>query len=282
MKLNLSTLTADDLLVANTPEVGAESVVKITDREFQRLFLVRNTNDSGSDIAAIDGVTFPLVLSENRDLHLRADACLKYDADIVVELTCVMSDDTSVQAFATLNVPDWADDTINSIPIGSAVDFVDASGDPLALEVKSITDVAAITGGRSGLQNGLSIWSSPSASQWDTQGCTRNKNFDLVIPSSISIACRYNASAFVKKGRSEEPTLELEYVYFSAWEGIGRLNGGRSSILVEVVKDDSVPWERIVFTGHRPNGSPTRGDGDDEVVATSSGPYENFLVFSSR
>ena len=116
--------------------------------------------------------------------------------------------------------------------------------------------------------------------QFAPVGCTRNKSFDLPIPSSVSIPCGYEASRFVKKGRSEESELELEFVHFSSWSGVERLNGGRCSLLLDVVKDDSIPWERVVLTGHRPNASPNRGDGDDEVLATSSGPYESVLLFS--
>jgi hypothetical protein len=114
------------------------------------------------------------------------------------------------------------------------------------------------------------------------QGCTRGKNFDLQIPSTVTVACGYEGTKYTKKGRSEEVELELEYVHFSSYNGMSRLNGGRCSLLVEVIKDDAVGSERVVLTGHRPNYSPSRGDGDDEVVGTSSGAYESFLLFSAR
>jgi hypothetical protein len=40
--------------------------------------------------------------------------------------------------------------------------------------------------------------------------------------------------------------------------------------------------ETIVYTGYRPAFSPSRGDGNDEVMGTSTGPYEKFLTFVAQ
>jgi len=281
MLLDLLPLTAAQQLAANTPEIGAESTVRYTDKEFLSVLELTNVGVTATDEAQLAS-SFPIVLTEERHIHLRCDNGFLYDTALVLDLDVTLSDDSTIVARATMEVPTWAKQGVNANPVGTAVDFRNTDGTALALKVKSIQGINAMTGGRAGNINRVSIWSSPDVGEFVSQGCVRNKNFDLQIPGSINIACGYNAQQFVKQGRSEEVDLTLEYTYFSSLDGIGRLNGSRCGLLIDITKDDTVPWERLVLTGHRPNGSPNRGDGDDEVLAESSGPYESFLVFNSR
>lgn len=163
----------------------------------------------------------------------------------------------------------------NATATGTGVAITVATRDNSAKKVRSVTSVAAITGGSNG--NRFEIVNIPD--DWVEVKCTTDKNPDLPVPKSIAIACGYDGARWVKKGRSDPPTLEIGAKYSSGGDGLMRLNGHKVAAMMEVRKDDRLLTERLVFGGWRPKATPKKGEGDTESTVTATGMYERFAVF---
>jgi len=177
-------------------------------------------------------------------------------------------------ATATLTPPDTAQDQSFNFPQGLAVDFTTSVS---GTTVRAVRSVSSITGGAAG--DKYSIVSLPDAGSFTEVACATDKSFTPPTPKSVSIPCRYNPARWIKKGRGNEPKIDLKANYSSFGDGLPRANGQRVSIKMETYKDDQILTERVVFGGVRPEINVTHGDGDALSEATLTGNYETMAVF---
>lgn len=142
-------------------------------------------------------------------------------------------------------------------------------------KIRTVTGIAAITGGHSG--NRYKLISLPD--DFTSLMCAMDKNPTIPSQKAIAIPCGYNPARWVKKGRSDVPNLELSAKYTSGGDGLMRLNGHRITAMLEAIKDDRLLTERSIFWGWRPAIVPRHGDGDTEDEVRATGLYEAFAMF---
>jgi hypothetical protein len=266
-------IPADDIPIANAPEIGGESKVKLSYGEIGVVGQLAQTAP-GSGTWTVETPAFDFT-ALGVDLALVCDTGIKSTVNVVVNLNVTLDDDTSGTATATFAVPSYAKDQSSNLPAGLAVDVLPQGAGNADKKIKAILSIASITGGAKG--NRFSLVCLPS--DWFDVGCTKSKNEKLPVAKSLAIACGLKGSAFVKAGRSEPGELELKALNFTYGDGLSRLNGHRGSVLIEVLKAGRVLTERTVYGGYLPTPSTDRGDGDDEVTNSATGNFESFAKF---
>jgi hypothetical protein len=275
MRFSLPLITGAAVLTAQNPEIGVESTIWASPVEVFRVGTVRVDAAGVAAWEARPGIVLPVL---GLDLHLRADdGAIGGLVAPSVTLDVTLDDDVETTAVASLLVPSWVSDPSITFPVGSAVDFVPTG---LGNSAKLIVEVLGIDSS-AGLPANTewSVWASPPAANFIQLGWKRGANAPYQVPGVVQIADGYRAVAATKKGRQEQVSYSFEFAHVSAMGGMARYNGHRISVLEKVIKDKAVHTENIVFTGYRPSASPSRGDGNDEVVESSEGVGEDHLVF---
>ena len=275
MRLSLPALNAAQILIANKPEMGVESQVFVSPVEVVRL---------GKIVVDAAGVAAwtpepGASLGNGMDIHLKVGSGFTATAAPSITLTGTLADDTAGTAVAALVVPSWVPDQSKTFQEGFAVDFIPAGAGNSAKLVKAISS-AAITNVPANTE--FTVFGSPASSNFVELGWKRGAEGRYNTPNSVSFADGYNPSAAVKPGRPEVPELTLSFAHIAASYGLGHYNGRRVSVLLKVKKNkSSVHVSNILYTGYVPSASPNRGDGNDEVVETSTGPFEDCMQFDA-
>lgn len=280
MRLALTALTALQSVLAQKPEIGAESIYHAVPVEFILLGRVVTDTLGAPTWVPRAGATIPA--GTDWDLHLRADDGLENLAgnpSVTLDVTIGGAVGAGT-AVAALGIPSWVTDQSKNWSVGDSADFIPQGVGNDALPIEAVSDVSASANLPPNAE--LSVWASPAVSNVVELGYCKSINGPYQVPASVRIADRYESARAVKKGRSEDSDLSLEFNYISSMEGIGRYNGRSITSLIKVIKDKSVHCENIIYTGYRPAFSPNRGDGNDEVMGTSTGPYEKFMTFVAQ
>ncbi len=274
MRYNLD-IPTDDLSVANSPEIGGQSKVKLGYSEIGYIALISQEAPASG---TYKGSTPAVDLGTGKDLVMVCDNGIKSPTDAVaITLSVVFDDDSSGTATATFAVPSFAKDQSKNLPIGLGVDVIPVGGGNLTKKIKTVNGITAFVGGVRG--NRFQLLSLLEAAEYYDLGCARTKNETLPVPKSLPIPCGLKGSAFNVAGRSDAGQLELSALHFSYGDGLSRLNGHRGTVMVETYAEDRVLKERTVYAGYRPNPSTDRGDGDDEVIDKATGTFEFFIKF---
>jgi hypothetical protein len=274
MKFAIPDFDPGDLDLAGSATIGAESLLSLSwDDVIEVGTLVQTgaTTGSWTGQPGYDTATA-------RDLVIFADNGLLSAAQI--EITFDVHYDapgtTVGTAKAILIPPSYALNTGFNFPQAFALDLTVQGSGNSGKKIFSIDGLNAITGGKT--NNRLRVMALPETFHF--VACVKDKNPGFPSPKSVAIACGYDASRWIKKGRSEVPTLECSAAYTSYGDGLMRANGHRLTAMIETVKDDRLLTERAIFTGWRPTVTARRGDGDTEDEARATGNYEAALVFT--
>lgn len=262
---------ANDRAVADSPEIGGESQVKISYEDFVTLGKISQPSEDSGEYTPHAGLSIP---AGGADIALRCNTAIKSSSSVQITLNVTFDDDNSGTVSAQYQIPTTAYDQTSNLPIGLMVDF-DGSGGNETKKVKAITGIQSFTGGQA--NNVFEVMILPNT--WHDLGCARNKDETLPIPAGLPIPCGLNSSAYTKFGRGEAGSLTLEALAFTYADGLSRLNGHRVAIMVEVMKEGRVLSERSVYGGWRAAVNTPRGDGDDEVVSSAEGVFETFGKF---
>lgn len=279
MLFNLTTPTANQLAFAKSGEIGNESQdVRFTREEFLHMGFIEVNGATTTSFEYLPSPGLDLGAA-GRDLHLRCNNGVVGDqvGDVSVQLNVTYADDATGTSTATLIVPTWADDQDKVYHEGWATDFLPDDNANDGKKIKSIQSVAAVNNTVSG--NEFAIIASPNADKFHRIGCATSKDGVNNVPGSFAIACGYDGTRWVKPARSEEAKLTLGWKYRSGALDLNRYNGMRVGVQINTVKNRSVPWETRVYTGHQVTVSDPKGEGNDEVAATSDGLYEDFMIF---
>lgn len=277
MRGTLPALTGAAAVLARQGEDALESSVFISPLDFYRVGKIKVDATGAAVYEAIPGVSLS---ADFPDIHLRCDdgaVALSGSPTVTLDVTVDSAADTAEAAFS---VPGWRNDQGNSFPLGGAEDFIPKGAGNADKAITAISGVAE----HGNLPNNSewSVWASPAASTFVEMGFKRNATGAYQVPGQIEIPDRYEAAAVVKRGRSESPELTLDFVHIHSWDGLALYNGHPVTALVKVVRDRSVHVGWDIYTGYRPESSPSRGDGNEEVVASSAGPYQTHLLFSAK
>ena len=162
----------------------------------------------------------------------------------------------------------------NATATATGVSITVGARDNSAKKIRTVTGLNALTGGLNG--NRWLVVAIPD--DWIEVKCVMDKNPTIPVGKSVAIACGYDGARWVKKGRSEPPTLEISSKLTSGGDGLMRLNGFKVTAMIEVRKDDRLLTQRDIFGGWRPTATPKRPD-EGNATVTATGMYEMFAVF---
>jgi hypothetical protein len=272
MKYNFS-IAAADVPVANAPELGGESRVKLSYENFAVLAeITQAAPNSGTFVAVVPAFAFA---AGGNDLALLAKTGILSDTDVVFSFGVTFEDDSTGTATATFRKPTYAKNTSSNLPVGLAVDL-NGTGGNSAKKIKAINSMTNPTGGAA--NNVFQLVALPSV--WFQVGCAKSKN---MTPAGVikpkAVACGLNASAFVVGGMSDPGQIDLEALHFTYGDGLSQFNGHRASVMIERYAAGRVLSERVVLGGFRGATKNNRGDGDDEARDVTTGLFEIFAVF---
>ncbi len=279
MKMKPAALTAEQLATALKPEFGADTNVYLSNIKLQRQadVLVGGTTAANTGTLKLNAAAALLVAGEDLVLRVK-DSTQSYNGlAITVTLGVTLDDDTADTATATLTIPAWEGDTGTAVPLGLSDDFTPDGVGNETKKVKSIDSVDTVANAKPGIS--LEIWSTPDAAAWVGVGCKTEINGAPKGNPTVAIACGYDSNAFTKKGRGEAPTLDISYKYKTYVSGLARYHGQDVDVRVDAVKEGEELLERWIYTGYRPALTLPRGDGEEEVIGSSSGMYQALFVF---
>lgn len=278
MKLDIAALTSTKAAIGLKPEIGVESHVYVARGELVPV----GELEMDSPTSAVADFYSNADLGTGMDLHIRAENPVEGvdGGTITVTLDVTLEGAVVDTATATFDIPGWSSYQKNYIPIGLSADFVPDTPANAGLKVVSVQGLDSVSDGALG--NQFKIYATPPIADFIEIGCTRSKSGQFKLPTVVNIACGYDSAAHTKLGRSDEQNLTLSFAYASQLEALSRFNGHRCLVLIKVVKDNAVHWENILYSGYIPRANADRGDGNDEVVATSESSYEKFMVGYAR
>jgi hypothetical protein len=279
MRFAPPTLSSELAALAQKPEINLESSVYVSAVEVVKLGVIEVDASGNATWRARNGVSIP---AAGYDLHLCSDDGVPVQsANPTVTLNVTLVGAVTTTAVAAYAVPAWATDQQKFYPVNKAADFVPTGAGNSLLLVTAITGLS--TSANLPANSTFSVWGSPgvAANTFALVGYKRNAEGAYKVPGSVEIPDGYDASAAVKKGRSDQANLTLDFAHISAMDGMTRYNGQRVAVWVRVVKDKAAHVENVVYCGYRPESSPKRGDGDGEVVESSTGSFEKVLLFTA-
>jgi hypothetical protein len=274
----IPTIETADLTVVNSPIIGleTENVYYSTEESVVLSEIEQTAVDAGVKRDMVTSYTFPVGGVDT--LQLRAKTAIKEAGEpisVVLDITTSAGADT---ATALVRAPQYADDGSGLFPIGAAWDFV-VDSDPTK-KIVSVTGLDSVVGGKAG--NIFEVMVLPTEGSWVAAAAVRGKEPTLSVPNTINIAVGKDSSRYVKSGRTEVPNLSLTQANIAYGVSLTKLNGHRVSVRIDIKDDQRILKERQIFTGYRPNGSPSLGDGEDESEVTVEGQYEKFLIFNAE
>jgi hypothetical protein len=275
MKLNLA-MTAAQVPVARKPEIGVESEVYFAPESCQLLGQVRATGAATGEYTSAGGLGIP---TTGRDLVLRilSPDCLGNGGAMAVTFDVTLDDDAVDTAVATFDIPTWSGaGSLNRFPIGICADLKPATPANAAKKIKTIVGLDSMANQTVG--NTFQLYTTPNQADFVFIECTTSKGGKYNLPSIVEIACGYNPAAYTKLGVGESNPLSIEFKTRGALEQLNRFNGAQGTIRMDIVKDGVVTSQRDLFSGYFVRTMADRGAGNDEVLATSEGPYDQFLI----
>lgn len=273
MRFSLPTLSAAAALIAQNPEIGLESNVFMSANEVVKLGTIKTDAAGAITWTPRPGASYGTGL----DVHVSLKTAIVAASAPVITLTATIATVGAGTVAGTLAIPAWAANQNQFYPEGYALDLIpQGTGNDAQL----ITAIAGVTSlANIPVNSELVVWGSPLASNFVEIGWKKTVDGSYATPGTVSIANKYNPSAAIKKGRHDVTELKMDFNHISSMDGVARYTGLRTTALVKIIKDDAVTTEHIVYIGYRPNASPTRGEGNNEVVESSSGPVEACIRF---
>lgn len=213
------------------------------------------------------------------DVFVRCDTGVSETAAPLVTLNCTLEGPLAAQtANAQFAVPSYAQDQGHVYPSGRGFDAIPQGAGNSAKKVTAIT--GATTTGLTQYAE-FTVYGSGPEADFKPIGLKRGASGAYNAPLAVAYADGYNPSAIVKPGRPEIPELTLSFAHISSAGGMTRYNGHRVAILLKVIKNKAVHSSNVLYVGFLGAASPDRGDGNDEVVESCSGPYEDCIQFEA-
>ena len=183
---------------------------------------------------------------------------------MTVQFNVVLADATLDTATATFHIPSYTTSQANAFPIGVSSDLIPDTPANADKKIRSLVSLAAVA--NMNPSNRFQVWATPNNESFVFIESTRGKGGQFNLPGLVQVPDGYNPSAFVKLGRGESHNLTIEFMDRGSLEQLNRFNGHEGTIRFDIVKDDSVLSQRILYYVRATS---ERGDGNTEVVAKS-------------
>jgi hypothetical protein len=275
MRLALAALTAAQIQIAKKPEIGLSSRVFASAVPVQKVGRIIVSATGTTTFVAEAGVDW----TAGMDLHVKVDSPIRAASAPTLTLNCTLEGpETGQTTVATFAVPAWVSDQSHTYQVGRGLDFIPQGAG------NTNKKVLAITGASSANITQYAefvVYGTPAEASFVEIGWKKSATGQYSTPVSIPIADGYNPSAALVLGRPEVPELTLNFSHIVASGGMVRYNGHTVAVLLKIIKDKSVEVSRILYTGYRPQTNPERGEGNDEVMESSTGPFEDCLQFDA-
>ncbi|HEX4630020.1 MAG TPA: hypothetical protein VH188_03575 [Chthoniobacterales bacterium] len=279
MKFAIPPFADEDLDIAASATLGLETLLSVSFTPVKLVGTLTQGADVPTSVWGQDGAYKNPAGTVGVDMVMVCDNGVLSDEeiDITFDITIEGVGTPAGTAKAIFKPPTYAQNDTFNFPIGLAAELTVQGAGNAGKKIHSITgiNVAGIVGGKAG--NRFKILVLPD--DFLAVACAMDKNPTPRSPKSVPIPCGYDAARWVKKGRSDPPTLELSAKYTSYGDGLPRVNGHRITAMLETVKDDRLLTERMVIGGWRPTITLRHGDGDSEDEARATGLFEEMAVF---
>jgi hypothetical protein len=283
MKCAIPPIPDKYLDIAVSPEIGVETRLFYTTEAMRRVCTIEQ-DDVASGVLTPDRTYAPPTdAAKGRDLQVLALDSISSDVPVVITLAVTFDDASNGTATATFSAPQAVDDQDNNFPAGIAVDLKlkDAQNvDVTATRtVRTVTGLTSIVGGDVG--NKFAVVACPERASYVLIANINNRDIQVPVAKTVTIASGYDGARWTKKGRSEPPKIDLKANYTGYGTGLPRISGQRVTIMMETYKDDKVLTERMIVGGYRPEIKLAKPDGNSLSEATATGEYESgsFAVF---
>ena len=281
MKLNLGPFTPTQVEIGVKPLIGVEALVYFSLENAIRLGKVRATAQAVGGYTSYGGPQIPATGTIGRDIVCRVTGRGAKGTGWVmtVQLNVVLNDDGDEvvdTATATFTLPAWSVDQTNFMPFGVVRDFIPDTPANVAMKVKRVTGLAAVTNQTAG--NQFEIFSIPEESSFvEIVGAT-SKGMAMDGPASIAIPDRYDPSKWTKLARGEMKTVAVGFRHMGGMEQLSRYQGSTGTLRYDILKEDDVLWQRQLFSGYQVNVNPAdMGEGNDPNEATATGNFSDAL-----
>lgn len=271
-RFSLPTLNAAQRLLAQEPEIGVESNVFVSPTGLIKLGTVRT-----DAVGAISWTPHPgAAFGSGLDLHVSFATPILGVAAPVITLDGTVVTSGAGTIVATGVIPAYVANQSHTYPEGYAMDMIPQGVGNSARLVTAIAGVTSLANVPANSE--LVIWGS-GVSDFVEIGWKKSVDGAYSVSSTVSLANKYNPSAVTKKGVGEVNNLTMEFSHIHAMEGITRYDQLKVNVLVKVLKNGTVQDQNILYIGHRVSATPKRGEGNDGVVESSTGPVEAVLKF---
>lgn len=281
MKLNLGPFTPAQVAIGVKPLIGVEALVFFSLESCMRLGKVRATAAAVGGYTSYGGPQIPATGTVGRDIVCRVvgRGAKGGVGAMTVKLNVVLDDDGEEvvdTATATFTLPAWSVDQTNFMPFGVVRDFIPDTPANVAMKVKRVTGLNAVTNMVAG--NQFEIFSVPEESSFvEIVGAT-SKGMAMDGPASISIPDRYDPSKWTKLARGEMKTVGVGFRHMGGMEQLARYNGATGTLRYDVLKEDDVLWQRQLYSDYQVNVSAAdMGEGNDPNEATATGNFADAL-----
>lgn len=283
MKLNLGPFNATEIELGIKPKTGLECLGYFSLENCVRLGRVRCTGASAAGYTSAGGAGIPAISPNGSAAVGRHVVCRVVGSGarggsggaMTVRFDVILEDDAVDTATATFTLPAWATVNPNAFGFGTSRDLIPDTLANAGKKIKAITGLDAVTNQQAG--NQFEIFTTPNeADFYEIVGLT-DKGGAMDGPSQVSIADRYDPQRWTKLGRGTLKELTLGFRDMGAVDQMNRFNGMEGTLRYDILKEDTVIWERKLFTGFRPMIDSTMAEGDEEVVATASGIFSDAL-----
>ncbi len=277
MRFSLPTLSAPEVLIAENPEIGAESSDNIyaSATEVQVLGTIKTDALGGITWIPRPGAAYGAGL----DVHVVNVTPILGTLAPVITLNATVVTAGSTTLVTTFGKPSYVPDQNQVYGEGCGFDMIPQGSGNSARLVTAIAGVATLT--NVPINSEFVVLGSPLSANFVDIGWGKSVDGAYNSSSTISLARGYNPTGATKKGVGEVKELTMDFNHVSSQAGMCAYNGMRTSVLVKILADNTVHKSNILYYGYRGISNPKRGVGNDEVVETCAGPFEGCAVFNA-
>src|SRR5262245_16692121 len=118
----------------------------------------------------------------------------------------------------------------------------------------------------------------PKRAHFSLVATTNEKNITLPIRAAKAIASGFDATRYVKPGRTTEGKLRITSKDLTDDDGLRRFMGQRCVAMIETKKEELVITSRSFLTNFVPGASQTNPDGDGESMIECEGFFQHLVT----
>jgi hypothetical protein len=271
MKYTPTTVNQAELAVLDTPYLGGEFALYVSHKSAIHIASIAM---SAAAVGALTDNAATALPAGGTDLQIVTNRPLRSAVNTVVTLAVAYDDDVVGTAVGTFAPPAWATNQSKNFQPGYGVDLVPGTADKT---FKTITGLTSIVGGEKNC--GFDIWQLPAAADYTLIGCVKDVEWNDRVGKSVGIDCGLKSDAFVKSGKTLPGDLKLGQKIKGWADGLARIGGFLSTVMLVGIKDGQVTSDRVVFLNFRAAPKFMLPEGEGEATAEADGKFTDVLYF---